>query len=177
MRKFLKKLHAYSAMFFLPMAILFVLTGVLCICGIRDDYGAQKQEFFIKPEKKVENLQAYVLDFLKQNHLVIPKDTTLRKFRDMQVMGSASYSVMVKSIGRDSLNLQIIERSVIGQMILLHKAKVGKAFVIFSVIFGVFLLLSYFSGIVILAKKYQKSGWLFFFLGLVFTFIIAVFSL
>lgn len=177
MKNFLRKFHAYSAMFFLPMAILFALTGVLYICGIREDFMAKKQEFIIKLDQRPQDLQKYVLDFLKQNELKIPSNTELRKFRgDMQVMGSASYVVMIKILD-NGLNLQTMERSVIGEMILLHKAKVGQVFVVFSVIFSIFLLLSYFSGIVILAKKHQKMGVVFFILGLVVTFITAAVSL
>ncbi len=176
MKNFLRKFHAYSAMFFLPMAILFALTGILYICGIREDFMVKKQDFIIKLDKKPENLQNFILDFLKQNELKIPSNITLKRFKgDMQVMGSASYAVLIKTID-NGLSLQTLERSIIGQMILLHKAKVGQIFVVFSVIFSIFLLLSYFSGIVILAKKYQKTSIAFFIFGFVITLIAAVAS-
>lgn len=177
MKNILKKFHAYSAMFFLPMAVLFALTGVLYICGIKEDFMAKKQDFIIKLDEKPEDLEKFVLDFLKDNKLKIPSNTELRSFRgSMQAMGSASYVVMIRTLDK-GLGLQTMERSIIGEMILLHKAKVGQIFIIFSVIFSIFLLLSYFSGIFILAKKHKGMGIVFFILGLIVTIITAALSL
>lgn len=190
MQHSLKKIHVYIGMFFLPMAFIFAITGIAYIFGIREDFGAKKQYFEIPVQDfSLDHARTAILDFLQFNELPIPRDTSIRRFRgENMIMGTASYSILIKKISGELiprledkdqffLGVELIQRSLLGQGILLHKAKVGIVFVVFSVIFGFVLIFSYLSGIVILARKYKKSAWLAFIIGFIVTLVCAVLSL
>ncbi len=164
----------YSAMFFLPMALVFAITGILLICGVKDNVGAQTSEIITKIQEG-EDLKTAVFHALQEHNLDIPKNAEIRENRNMKMMGGAAYSILIKEQG-DKLSITAIKRSLIGQAILLHKAKVGLVFNVFAVVFGVILLFSYISGIVIMVAKHRKSATITFLLGLLACLVLAAFS-
>ncbi len=171
-------MHIYLSVFFLPMALIFVITGIFYLFGFKQDYGMQTQRFEILQKQPILNLEAFVLDFLKQNHLELPKNTQLQPDKDKFKMGSPKYFISVWQ-DQDRVQIQTNRRSFYGNLVMLHKGKVGKAFQAFSMIFGVALFVFYFSGFIMTSwcKQHRKSTFFSLLLGLFVTSLIAYISL
>ncbi|STP13089.1 integral membrane protein [Helicobacter mustelae] len=179
-RHFFRKFHIYASIFFLPMALLYTITGILYISGIRQDHNLEQQKFSIFAKDPIQDLRSFTLDFLKENHLAIPSDTALKKDSRGKgfVMGSAGYFITIEKKEK-SINITTNKRSFIGNSIMLHKAKVAKPFVIFSIVFSAMLLLFYFSAFVMTSwcSQNRKASLLFFLLGLLTAITTALVSL
>lgn len=180
MKKIFRKIHIYASIFFLPMALLFSITGILYICGINQDYKIQKQQFEIIQKGEVENIGDFTLNFLKENNLALPSKTEVKFNKKMggYTMGSTGYFITIVQ-KPNLITITTNKRSFIGNAIMLHKAKVAQPFVIFSIIFGIALLLFYFSGFIMTSwcKQHRKEGIIFLILGIATTSIIAIISL
>lgn len=173
-----RKIHIYASVFFLPMALLFSLTGVLYICGINQDYNLEQKKYEIFQKEPIEDLQEFVLNFLKENQIPLPSNTNLQKGKRGIMMGSAKYSITIEQ-KQNQVIIQTNKRSFYGNLMMLHKSKVGKAFQIFSIIFGIALLVFYFSGFIITSwcKQHRKESFIFLILGVLITSILGYISL
>lgn len=62
MIKLSRNLHIYLSLFFLPMALLYALTGIFFICGIDADFNASYQHYKLENIniKKGKNLLQYL---------------------------------------------------------------------------------------------------------------------
>lgn len=145
-------MHIYTSLFFLPVAFLFALTGLAYIFGFNQDTGIKKESLTmqknIPPGQEGEEL----VKFLKENGLKIPNDTELKKGRgggdDVPLtMGGVHYSVSMMDKGNGSYEVVLKTRSLLGDMIMLHKDKGKWYFSILAVGFGVVLFLLYLSGL------------------------------
>lgn len=45
MTKQFRNIHIYLSLFFLPLALMYALSGILYIAGINQDFGATKQTY------------------------------------------------------------------------------------------------------------------------------------
>ena len=160
--KFFRYIHIYVSLFFLPVALLYAVSGVSYIFGLKEDTGASKITYTasgIQLPKGDE--KGVLLGILKAQGIKIPADTTLRNDRKKGgvSMGGIHYSVNAKQNGEDLL-ITATTRSLLGDIILLHKDKGGWYFSILAVGFGVSLVLLYLSGLMITlfaSKKDRKS--------------------
>ncbi|WP_104696890.1 MULTISPECIES: PepSY-associated TM helix domain-containing protein [unclassified Helicobacter] len=172
-----RKIHIYASVFFLPMAIIFSLTGVLYIFGIDQNYKLEQKKYEIIQKEPVENLQKFVLDFLVENNIPLPSNTELKNGKRGMSMGSTKYFISIEQ-KPNQITIQTNKRSFYGNLMMLHKAKVGKAFQIFSIIFGIALLVFYFSGFIITSwcKQHRKESVIFLILGILVTSILGYIS-
>ncbi len=179
--KFFRQIHIYLSLFFLPCAFIFALTGIAYIFGINQDIGLSKQTYTLNAKiedgKEIENLLA----FLKENGIKIPSNTKPIKSRDKGVtIGSTHYSVSIAKSTEDSYEITAKTRSLLGDLIMLHKNKGAWYFSVLSVGFGVVLFLLYISGLIITLfanKRDRKNQILTLILGLLVTFVLAYASL
>lgn len=173
-----RKIHIYASVFFLPMALLFSLTGVLYICGINQDYNLKQQQYEIIQKEPVEDLQKFIINFLAENKIPLPSNTDIKKGKRGTMMGSAKYFINIEQ-KKNQIIIQTNKRSFYGNLMMLHKSKVGKAFQIFSIIFGIALLIFYFSGFIITSwcKQHRKESFIFLILGVLITSILGYISL
>ncbi len=74
MTKFSRSLHIYISLFFLPMALLFAVSGALFIFGVDAEIGAKYQTYTL--EKEIEKGQEAnaMLEYLRQNNIALPKN-------------------------------------------------------------------------------------------------------
>lgn len=88
------QIHLYVSLFFIPMALIYAITGSLYIFGVRQNAGAEIIEVKVKSPIIKGEEQRVILETLKENHLRIPNNTEVRLFRNgSYYMGNLKYSV------------------------------------------------------------------------------------
>ncbi|MGT0098810.1 hypothetical protein V5H72_02285 [Helicobacter pylori] len=155
MSAMMRYFHIYATTFFFPLALLFAVSGLSLLFGVRQDTSAKIKEWVLeKPLKKEERLD-FLKDFLKENHIAMPKKIEPREYRGALVIGTPLYEINLETKGAQT-KIKTIERGFLGTLIMLHKAKVGVVFKALLGIFCVFLLLFYLSAFLMVAFKDTK---------------------
>ncbi len=147
--------HIYATTFFFPLVLLFAVSGFSLLLGVRQDTGAKTKEWVLEKSLKKEERLDFLKDFLKENHIAMPKKIEPREYRGALVIGTALYEINLETKGAQT-KIKTIERDFLGALIMLHKAKVGVVFKVLLGIFCVFLLLFYLSAFLMVAFKDTK---------------------
>lgn len=157
--KLFRYIHIYVSLFFLPCALLYALTGVCYVLGIDQEIGAKTQTISVEREFTKGQEREILLEILKENGIKVPSDTTLRpnKRGGGVMMGGVHYSITAKSGEDGVLSVSAKTRSLLGDLILLHKDKGAWYFSVLAVGFGVSLVLLYISGLMITLFASKKD--------------------
>lgn len=179
--KIFRQMHIYLSLFFLPCAFIFALTGMAYIFGFNQDTGLKKASFVLDKPVESGNEREVLLDFLKEKGLKIPLNTEPIKSKDKGLtIGGTHYSVNITLNEENQYIITTKMRSLLGDMIMLHKDKGLWYFSILSIGFGITLFLQYISGLIITffaSKKDRGIQFGTFFLGLIVTLTLAYCSL
>ncbi|WRD14496.1 hypothetical protein E5K59_01135 [Helicobacter pylori] len=155
MSAMMRYFHIYATTFFFPLALLFAISGLSLLLGVRQDTGAKIKEWVLEKSLKKEERLDFLKDFLKENHIAMPKKIEPREYRGALVIGTPLYEINLETKGAQT-KIKTIERGFLGALIMLHKAKVGVVFKVLLGIFCVFLLLFYVSAFLMVAFKDTK---------------------
>ncbi|WP_297809682.1 hypothetical protein [uncultured Helicobacter sp.] len=159
MTKQFRNIHIYLSLFFLPLALMYALSGILYIAGFDQDVGATKQTYILTKEiAKGQESQA-LLEYLKENHLSVPSNMEAKMNRRSGAleMGGVHYSVSIKQNPDSTWTITTLKRSLMGDMIMLHKAKAKWYFDVLAIGFGITLILLYISGLMITLFNIKKN--------------------
>ncbi|WRG28573.1 PepSY-associated TM helix domain-containing protein [Helicobacter pylori] len=155
MMKMMRYFHIYATTFFFPLALLFAVSGLSLLFKAHQDTGANIKEWVLEKSLKKEERLDFLKDFIKENHIAMPKKIEPREHRGALVIGTPLYEINLETKG-DQTKIKTIERGFLGTLIMLHKAKVGIVFKALLGIFCVFLLLFYLSAFLMVAFKDTK---------------------
>ncbi|GAA7823565.1 hypothetical protein HpCOL2_02220 [Helicobacter pylori] len=155
MAAMMRYFHIYATTFFFPLALLFAISGLSLLFGVRQDTGANIKEWVLEKSLKKEERLDFLKDFIKENHIAMPKKIEPREHRGALIIGTPLYEINLETKG-DQTKIKTIERGFLGTLIMLHKAKVGIVFQVLLGIFCVFLLLFYVSAFLMVAFKDTK---------------------
>lgn len=162
--KLFRQIHIYFSLFFLPVAVLFSVSGIAYIFGFNQDVGIKKESYIMQASITPGQEGEMLIKFLNENGLKIPNDTELKKGKGKGnhvplTMGGAHYSVDMFHNGNNTYEVVLKTRSLLGDMIMLHKNKGAWYFSILAVGFGVILFMLYLSGLMItlFASKKDRS--------------------
>ncbi|WP_033592423.1 PepSY-associated TM helix domain-containing protein [Helicobacter pylori] len=155
MMKMMRYFHIYATTFFFPLALLFAVSGFSLLFKARQDTGAKIKEWVLEKSLKKEERLDFLKDFIKENHIAMPKKIEPREYKGALVIGTPLYEINLETKG-DQTKIKTIERGFLGALIMLHKAKVGIVFKALVGIFCVFLLLFYLSAFLMVAFKDTK---------------------
>lgn len=160
MGKTFRKIHIYISLFFLPLALLYAVSGVLFLCGFNQDTGAKKKSFYIDSPLLAEKIPLQIKELLEKNNLELPGSFKARQAKGGGVIfGSPSYSVVAKQKGQ-GVSVEVVERSIIGLIMLLHKGKSKWYFDILAYGFALALIVLYVSGLIIAnLNKIKAKAW------------------
>lgn len=179
--KLFRQIHIYVSLFFLPCAVLFALTGIVYILGADQDTGLKVENY-----KLVKNIEAgkekdALIQYLQENNLKIPSNTEVIKSKDKGVtIGGVHYSANIAPVAQNEYTITLKTRSLLGDMIMLHKDKGAWYFSVFSIAFGIALFLLYISGLIITlfaSKKDRQKQLATLGAGIVITILLAYLSL
>lgn len=157
--KFFRQIHIYLSLFFLPMAFIYVISGSAYIFGFNQNIGIEKQIY--KFQTKINNGEEkeYMLKFLSENNITIPSNQNVEfnKKEGGYLMGGVHYSVVMNEYSPNNWSLIVKTRSLLGDMIMLHKNKGGIYFTILAIGFSIALILLYISGLMITLFNIKKD--------------------
>ncbi|EHD2941347.1 TPA: hypothetical protein ROD35_000792 [Campylobacter coli] len=179
--KLFRQIHIYVSLFFLPCAVLFALTGIVYILGADQDTGLKVENY-----KLVKNIEAgkekdALIQYLQENNLKIPSNTEVIKGKDKGItIGGVHYSANIAPIAQNEYAITLKTRSLLGDMIMLHKDKGAWYFSVLSIAFGIALFLLYISGLIITlfaSKKDRQKQLATLGAGIIITILLAYLSL
>lgn len=155
MGKFFRQTHRELSLFFLPLALLYAISGVLYVAGFNQDLGAKIWKFSL-PISQVEVLPSAINQYLAKHQLRMIEDTQLKRGKNHTlVMGSIDYSATI-SKSQEEFHIKVIQRSFLGDLMMLHKGKGKWYFDILSFGFVGALMFLYLSGLMM--TKFCKQG-------------------
>lgn len=177
MGKFSRQIHIYVSLFFLPLALLYALSGVLFLCGFNQDSGAEKKTLYLQKRMDKSSIAEDVQSLLQDNHIALPKDFEPKKAKGGGIMyGTPAYSVVVRDTNK-GVSVEVIERSFIGLVMLLHKGKAKWYFDVLAYGFALALVLLYVSGLVMAnLHKIRKKAWMTVWAGFVIALVLGYLS-
>ncbi|KAA6226044.1 MULTISPECIES: hypothetical protein [unclassified Campylobacter] len=150
--KLFRQIHIYLSIFFLPCALLYAITGICYISGIHDDVGMKTNTYTLNKAINSGEERLTLMEFLKENKLKLPKDeliTNKKRKSDEISIGSFHYSASIAKNDENSYTITTQTKSLLGDMILLHKDKGAWYFSVMGIGFGLCMLALYVSGLII----------------------------
>ncbi|WP_286349134.1 PepSY domain-containing protein [Helicobacter felistomachi] len=136
------RFHAYTSVFFLPLALLFALSGVAFLFGINPNSGAKIQKWHVDNPMK-DDLE-FLLDFLKTQKIPVPSHLNPRRHKGDLIVGTPVYEI---EFDPKHGVVSAVHRSFLGVLMQIHKGRAGVALQTMGVAFGVFLCFFYISGL------------------------------
>lgn len=173
------KIHTYLSLFFLPMCLIYVLTGIGYIAGFKDSAGAKIHNIILESPPQEGKEQEMMLEVLKNNNLKIPKNTAVTMMKGNPMMGNIKYNVSLQKGKNGQMSLVATERSIYGILVLMHKAKGAVYFNAIAICFAVSLMIFYLSGLIVTSfcKRNRKPALMTLISGLAITAIAIFLSL
>ncbi|GMB95869.1 PepSY domain-containing protein [Helicobacter sp. NHP22-001] len=147
------KFHALTSVFFLPFALLFVLSGVAFLLGVNANSGAKIKKWHV--EKGTKGDLEFLLKFLKAQKIALPSKLEPRTHKEDLIIGTPAYEIAFNPKKGEVVS---IKRSLLGVLMQVHKGHAGVALKAFGVIFGVFLCFFYVSGLLMGFKRKNTAS-------------------
>ncbi|PAF47516.1 hypothetical protein BKH46_03560 [Helicobacter sp. 12S02634-8] len=166
MKKFMRQFHMYATILFLPVALLYALTGILALFEYEGDLRIIPDQ--IKYSKKPDILESEMiaLKYLEEKHLLFPNYSfqVIKNGNGIAIGGLAHQVIFI--FGNGAFNVFQIERKgVIAYLMALHFGQGKWYFDALGIAFGVCLGLFYLSGLLMIHTTKHKTP-------LIFTFIL-----
>ncbi|AJC86723.1 membrane protein [Campylobacter sp. RM16704] len=157
--KFFRQIHIYISLFFLPLAFLYALTGFAYIAGFDGESGAKIQNYKVQAVIQKGAEAEFLIDFLNKNSLKLPSslEPKLNKKGNGIELGTISYTASIIKIDENNYEIITKERSLLGNMILLHKDKGMWYFSVLGLAFALAMIVLYISGLLITLIAIRKD--------------------
>jgi hypothetical protein len=147
------KWHAYLSCFFLPLALLYALTGTLYLFDIKGgsiektEYHLEANTHWPETEKEAEAL-LYELNKKLNTHITRPQ--FYYEIPDMKGWYDLNGEVSFKNKhDNHPMELFVDEYDIWRQLVFIHKGIVGDLFKVLSILFGISLMFSLLSGTIV----------------------------
>lgn len=142
--KLFRQVHIYLSLFFLPCALLFALTGIAYIFSVNQDVGLRVEQYQLSKVIESGKEREALIEYLKTNGLKVPSNTDIVKSKDKGItIGGTHYSANITQNSTNEYNISLKTRSLLGDMIMLHKDKGAWYFSVLSVEILVLLYLCF----------------------------------
>jgi hypothetical protein len=153
------KLHGYISMFFLPMALIYAITGAFIIAGERGEF--TKTELVIEAEPEVfdsiDSQKELVVTELTKRGEKLPAGNPKIWRKELYWGRSSSINVSLKKAKEPGkAKLQIRKPDLLFATIILHRARGGRLFDYLGFAFAIAMIFFYISGIFIFWKIKPK---------------------
>ncbi|WP_139452397.1 hypothetical protein [Campylobacter armoricus] len=157
--KLFRQIHIYISLFFLPLAFLYAITGFAYIAGLDGESGAKIQDYKIQAVIQEGAEAEFLIDFLKKNNLKLPSslEPKLNKKGNGIEIGTISYTASIIKLDENHYKITTKSRSLLGNMILLHKDKGMWYFSVLGLAFALAMIILYISGLLITLIAIRKD--------------------
>lgn len=173
-RKLWMQLHGYVSVFFLPLACLYAISGVLTIWVDPDTVHKSTLELTaLTPMAPVapDSVRALITAELQQRQLPLPSGELKQKNTQFEWGERNGLQVQYRHSEQNPQNasLRIIRPTFFGHLMAFHKGKGGTLLNLLASGFALLLLSSYLSGLLLALKTtwMQKAAWIALILGVV----------
>jgi hypothetical protein len=162
------KLHAYFACFFLPITLVYIITGMLYFFDIEGEVTAEI-EYPVQlihgwPTNEQQAKSIVLRSLAGKEHNQLPNDYYL--YEGTHDWYGHEQEVILSPINDNKAKLVIKEHDLLLQLLIIHKGYAGNFFKVFSIMFGFSLAFSVISGVVITLQLPQlKKASLCFIIG------------
>lgn len=158
MKKFLRTIHFYMALLTIPVGLMVAVTGIVYIAGLDQDVWAETNTYKIETTIPAGQEIEFLKKWTKENNVKMPKQAVSKDKSGLnRTVGSAGYTITIKEAdGKTELLTK--DRSLLGNMIMLHKAKGGILFKIMMILFGIVLIGFYITGLGFAMFKKNVKG-------------------
>ncbi|MDE5602475.1 MAG: PepSY domain-containing protein, partial [Helicobacter sp.] len=158
MVKQFRNIHIYLSLFFLPVALMYALTGALYIFGFNQDSGASKSVYTLNVSIPQGQEIQTMLEYLKTNNIPLPKESKPKlDKKGYLTIGSAHYFAGIKKLGEETYSITTTKHSFVGDIMILHKGKGQWYFNILAIGFSITIALLYLSGLIITLFNSKKN--------------------
>ncbi len=146
-------LHLVLSIFFLPLMLMYAITGAMYMAGTDGQLGSETMAY----ELKAAQASPEALAELQRLGVELPEGE-LRPGKGGKVMlGNGASRHISFSTGRDgTLRAEVVEPGLYPSLMLIHKGKAGMWFTVLGYGAAACMLLLYVTGIVILWKSRRK---------------------
>jgi hypothetical protein len=147
------KLHAYFACFFLPITLLYLVTGVLYLFDIKGgvkktyEYPVMLTEAWPEAENNAKMIVTRILN--NKKHTSLPEDYYLEPGGVHDWYGYTQEVILKPTEQPFQATLIVKEHDLLHQLLLIHKGHAGKLFWLLGISLGISLAFSLISGVVI----------------------------
>lgn len=167
------QLHAYIACFFLPAALLYALTGGLYLLGYEGGVSKDSEYHYALeggwPEDKNIARNIVIKEMKRLGHdVALPKKYYL--WEGKHDWFSFKREVLLIPEANGHVELKIMEHNFWRQLLLIHKGFAGDVIKIFSILWGISLIFSQLSGVILALniKKIRRNSFMSIGVGLLF---------
>ncbi|GAB1270177.1 hypothetical protein NBRC116493_34310 [Aurantivibrio infirmus] len=155
-RKLLIQIHGYIAVFFLPLALLYAITGAFYILGetggvVRTDASLESSNIPTTAKEIIPLIEAT----LNENNWRVPSaDEYVRELQDGYLWSSLGESVRVTiTEGSSTIALNHTKNTWYKQLVEIHKDHAGKYFSLLGFAFGVGMIIMTISGAIMMLQS------------------------
>lgn len=153
------KLHGYISMFFLPMALIYAVTGAFIIAGERGELKRTDIVIDAKSEvfENIETQKELVINELRKRGENLPAGEPRLWRKEFYWGRSSSINLSLKKAKQPGkAELQIRKPDLLFSTIILHRARGGRLFDYLGFAFAIAMIFFYVSGIFIFWKIKPK---------------------
>lgn len=153
------KVHGYIAVFFLPMALLYAVTGTLYIVGKSGSTESVSIELEMTSSwpNTIDAAQSLVGGTLRENNLAATIDSVLATARTNSdteyYWRTLTHSVTLTRTGETTARLQTQRNSLYRQLVEIHKDHAGIMFTVLGFGFGIAMAVLILSGSLMMFKS------------------------
>ncbi|AJC91275.1 membrane protein [Campylobacter subantarcticus] len=157
--KLFRQIHIYISLFFLPLAFLYALTGFAYLAGFNGESGAKVQNYKVQAIIQEGAEAEFLIDFLQKNNLKLPLslEPKLNKKNGAIELGIINYTASILKISENNYKITTKTRSLLGNMVLLHKDKGMWYFSVLGLAFALAMIILYISGLLITIITIHKD--------------------
>lgn len=146
------KLHAYLACFFLPITLVYIVTGTLYMFDVKGKV-ADEFEYAVSlpagwPATEAKALPIVNAFLLNKPHAALSEDYYFEQ-GNHDWYGYKQEVILIKPDAGDTAKLVVKEHDLLLQLLIIHKGFAGQFFKWFSILFAASLSFSIISGVVI----------------------------
>lgn len=157
------KWHAYLSCFFLPVALLYTLTGALYLLGFEGNIHEETEfELDSRPvSEQQEDLVAWLTPVIRERAARAMPDIY---YREGKIHGwynmRGGVRVDIPEDIAEPANVEVNNYDLWLQLVLIHKGVAGQIFVVLGILLGISLLFSLISGVLVALSipKYKTAS-------------------
>ncbi len=150
-------IHLILSMFFLPMLLIYGITGVMYMAGVDQQWSSSVKIYELDASDKAP----YEASCQKLQSLGVTLPAgKVKNFKGRDMLGSSSSEHIIFNRVGDSLQAEVVSPGIYPKLMLAHKGKTGMWFNILGYGAALTLVILYISGVCMVWKNARRRMWM-----------------